>query len=176
MKTIRGFGDGMTWSEKGKRAYELHAGSETVATLSWAKGFGSPGVGETADGKVIIERAGLLRPRVVVREDLPGTPGDAPASQRAPLVTLDVDLGGRGVARTRSEATFNWAPQNLWRSVWAFEKDGKTLLTFESEAGLSFATKVKLAPGADSPDLGALLLLGSAVAVFIGEDSSIFGV
>ncbi|HEY2516321.1 MAG TPA: hypothetical protein VGI39_35865 [Polyangiaceae bacterium] len=176
MKTLRGFGDVMTWIETGKRTYELRAGSDVVATLSWAKGFGSPGVGETADGKVLIERAGLLRPRVVVREDLPSTPGDAPASQRAPLVTLDVDLGGRGLARSRSEVTFNWAPQNLWRSIWAFEQGGKALLTFESEAGISFATKVKLAPGADTPDLGALLLLGSAVAVFIGEDSSIFGV
>jgi hypothetical protein len=60
---------------------------------------------------VAIERSGLLRPRVIVREEGPaaaGEPDGQPMSQRAPLVSLEVDLGGRGVARTRTQKTLSW--------------------------------------------------------------------
>ena len=54
MKTLRGFGDAMTWLETGKRTYELRAGSDVVAKMTWPKGFGSPlAIAETFEGKVI---------------------------------------------------------------------------------------------------------------------------
>jgi len=168
MKALRGFTDTMTWVETGKRSYALHAGSDIVATLSWLKGFGSPAQAETAEGRVAVERSGLLRPRVVVREEAPVATSDdgQPASQRAPLVSLEVDLGGRGVARTRTEKTLNW--------TWAFEEGGKTLVTFEADSAVRFGHKVRV--NADVPDLGTLVLLGSAVGVFLSEDSAIFGI
>jgi hypothetical protein len=175
MKELRGFGDAMTWVEAGKRTYELHAGSDVVARLTWPKGFGSPGQGETSEGKVTIERSGLLKPRVVLREDLGGSEGDAPASQRAPLIAVDVDFGGRGAARTRSEKTLSWVPGNMWRTQWAFEDAGKAIATFESDSGLRFAHKVKIASGA-AADLGAIVLLGSAIGVFLTEDAALFGI
>ncbi len=176
MKALRGFTETMTWVETGKRAYALHAGSDVVATMSWAKGFGSPAIAETAEGRVAVERSGLLRPRVVVREDTPTTASDdgQPVSQRAPLVSLEVDLGGRGVARTRTEKTLNWTPLNLWRTTWAFEESGKMLVTFEADSAVKFGHKVRV--NADVPDLGTLVLLGSAVGVFLSEDSAIFGI
>ena len=145
--------------------------------MTWPKGFGSPGQGETADGKVTIERAGLLKPRVVLREDVgaPAGEADAPASQRAPLISLEVNFGGRGVARTRSEKTLNWVPGNMWRTQWGFEEGGKTLATFESDSAMKFGHKVKVA-SSDAPDLGALVLLGSAIGVFLTEDAAIFGI
>ena len=176
MKTFRGFGDAMTWVETGKRTYELHAGSDVVARMTWPKGFGSPGQAETAEGKVTIERTGLLKPRVVLREDLPGAgEADAPSSQRAPLVSLEVDFGGRGSARTRTERTLGWIPSNMWRTQWAFEEKGRPLVTFESDSAMKLGHKAKVvAP--DTADLGALILLGSAVGVFLTEDAAIFGI
>ncbi len=177
MKALRGFTDTMTWTETGKRTYALHAGSDIVATLSWPKGFGSPAQAETAEGRVAIERSGLLRPRVIVREEGPaaaGEPDGQPMSQRAPLVSLEVDLGGRGVARTRTEKTLSWSPLNLWRTTWALEEGTKTLVTFEADSAVKFGHKVRVS--ADVPDLGTLVLLGSAVGVFLSEDSAIFGI
>jgi hypothetical protein len=177
MKALRGFSDAMVWVETGKRAYELHAGADAVARLTWPKGFGSPGHGETSDGKVTIERTGLLKPRVVLSEDVAGG-GEAeapPASQRAPLISLEVDFGGRGVARTRTEKTLSWVPGNMWRTQWGFEEGGKTLATFESDSAMKFGHKVKVLAG-DAPDLGALVLLGSAIGVFLTEDAAIFGI
>ena len=177
MKTMRGFSDIMTWSETGKRAYALHAGSDVVATLTWPKGFGSPAQAETADGRVVIERSGWLRPRVIVREEGP-TPAEGadgqPMSQRAPLVSLEVDLGGRGIARTRSEKTLSWTPLNVWRTTWALEEGGKALLTFDVDSAMKFEHKVRV--NAEAPDLGTLVLLGSAVGVFLSEDAAIFGI
>jgi hypothetical protein len=176
MKALRGFADTMTWVETGKRTYELQAGSDVVAKMTWPKGFGSPGHGETAEGKVTIERSGLLKPRVVLREDLaPPGEAEAPASQRAPLVTLEVDFGGRGTARTRSEKTLSWVPGNMWRTQWGFEDGGKTLATFESDSAMKFGHKVKVA-ASDAADLGAIVLLGSAIGVFLTEDAAIFGI
>jgi hypothetical protein len=175
MKALRGFTETMTWVETGKRSYALHAGGDIVATLSWPKGFGSPAHAETAEGRVSVERSGLLRPRVVVREEAaPASSDTEPASQRAPLVSLEVDLGGRGVARTRTEKTLNWTPLNLWRTTWAFEESGKMLVTFEADSAVKFGHKVRV--NADVPDLGTLVLLGSAVGVFLSEDSAIFGI
>jgi hypothetical protein len=178
MKTLRGFADTMSWTTTGKRMYALHAGSDVVATLHWPHGFGSPARAETAEDKVTIERSGLLRPRVLVRDDAPAAAapdGDAPASQRAPRMTLEVDLGGRGVARGREGRTLQWSPRNLWRTTWAFEENGKTLVTFESDSALmTFGHKVKVA--GDTADLGTIVLLGSAVGVFLSEDAAIFGI
>ena len=176
MKTLRGFSDAMTWVEAGKRTYELHAGADVVAKLTWPSGFGSPGQGETSDGKVTIERTGLLKPRVVLREDIGGGgEAEAPASQRAPLISLEVDFGGRGVARTRSEKTLSWVPENMWRTQWGFKEATKTLATFESDSAMKFGHTVRVAAG-DAPDLGALVLLGSAIGVFLTEDAAIFGI
>jgi hypothetical protein len=176
MKTLRGFGDSMTWVETGKRTYELRAGNDVVATMTWPKGFGSPGQAETSEGKVTIERTGLLKPRVVLREDVAAAAdAEAPASQRAPLVSLEVDFGGRGVARTRSERTVQWVPSNMWRTQWGFEEGGKPLVSFESDSAMKFGHKAKIvAP--DTADLGALVLLGSAIGVFLTEDAAIFGI
>jgi hypothetical protein len=176
MKTFRGFTDTMVWTETGKRAYALHAGSDVVATLAWPSGFGSPARAETADERLMIERSGLLRPRVLVRDDVPAAAGpDAPAaSQRAPRLTLEVDLGGRGVARSNTDRTLQWTPRNLWRTTWAFEENGKTLVTFEADSALKFGHKVRVSEQAE--DLGAITLLGSAVGVFLSEDSAIFGI
>src|SRR5580700_11865550 len=111
MKTLRGFTDTMNWTETGKRTYALHAGSEVVATLCWASGFGSPARAETAEEHLTIERSGLLRPRVLVKDDAPPAGPDAPAaSQRAPRMTLEVDLGGRGVAKG-GDRTLQWTPR-----------------------------------------------------------------
>ena len=176
MRALRGFTDTMTWVETGKRAYALHAGGDVVATLSWAHGFGAPAKAETAEGCVVVERFGLLRPRVIVREGI-ATIDDSdgqPMSQRAPLVSLEVDLGGRGVARTRTEKTLNWTPLNLWRTAWAFEEGGRTLVTFETDSAVKFGHKVRV--DVDGPDLGTLILLGSSVGVFLSEDSAIFGI
>ena len=86
-----------------------------------------------------------------------------------------MDFGGRGVARTRSEKTLNWVPGNMWRTHWGFEEAGKPLVTFESDSAMKFGHKAKIvAP--DAADLGALVLLGSAIGVFLTEDTAIFGI
>jgi hypothetical protein len=85
-----------------------------------------------------------------------------------------VDLGGRGVARSNTDRTLQWTPRNLWRTTWAFEENGKTLVTFEADSALKFGHKVRVSEQAE--DLGAITLLGSAVGVFLSEDSAIFGI
>ncbi|MBV9946015.1 MAG: hypothetical protein JOZ69_04115 [Myxococcales bacterium] len=178
MKSFRGFSDVMTWAASGKRTYELRGGDEVVATLRWPNGFGSPALGETAEGKIVIERSGLLRPRLVALDDLatPSADPDAVAlSQRAPLLTLELDVGGRGAAQTRSGKKLDWVPRNLWRTAWAFEAAGRPLITLQTEGALKFSHKVQVAPDDASPELGALLLLASAVGVYLTEDAAIFG-
>jgi hypothetical protein len=179
MKTMRGFGDGMVWTEIGKRSYELRAGGDVVATLRWPKGFGSPAHGETAEGRVLLERSGLLRPQVLLRVDSPPSSNGAdaaPPSQRPPLLTLGVDLGGRGVAVTPEGQRFDWKPSNLWRTTWVFEQSGRPLVSFDADSAVTFRHKVTIAAGVDAPDLAGLVLLGSAVGVYLTEDAAVFGI
>jgi hypothetical protein len=62
----------------------------------------------------------------------------------------------------------------VWRTTWALEEGGKALLTFDVDSAMKFEHKVRV--NAEAPDLGTLVLLGSAVGVFLSEDAAIFGI
>jgi hypothetical protein len=58
----------LKWEQSGKLASRLVADGQTIATLSWAKSWGSLATGESAEGEWTFKRIGFLRPRVTVRE------------------------------------------------------------------------------------------------------------
>jgi hypothetical protein len=182
VKNLRGVQDTMNWVDFGRRSYELRAGGDIVATLRWPTRFGSAAQGETAEGRVTVERAGLLRPRVVLSDDTDSSRDASPPGRIPVRLTLELDFGGRGVVRVRDEASasLQWLPTNFWRTAWAFEHSAqgrsRRVLSFEFDSALPrFEHKVRV-EDPEAPDLGALVLLGSAVGLMLTEDAAPFSV
>lgn len=91
-----------------RRAYELRAGTDRVATLTVTGLFGHRAVGEVNEDRWVLSARGLFHQRVVV------THGDSDVE----VASARSRLFGEGVMRIEPGRTFDWKPDNFWRTRW----------------------------------------------------------
>jgi hypothetical protein len=125
--------------------YELRAGDELFARLSWKGAFPASVQAETSEGTWVIERKGL-RQTITLR--LLGAHSAPPSLKR----------GGSGQATLRfpDGRAYTWQCTSGWHGVWAWHTpEGTTLLH------LTRGRQVHLEPAArDLPELAILAVLG----------------
>lgn len=98
--------------------YELWAGEDLLATLS----FGSPcrtlGTVETEEGRWTFQQAGFLRPSILVREE----------ESDLDLAVFRPGLLGHGRLRFTNGVVFQWRHEDLGSATWSFRGDGGEVL------------------------------------------------
>lgn len=106
----------MEWkgSEVSEPCYELWAGGDLIATLT----FGAPSkeiaTVETAEGRWTLQQAGFLRPSIMIREE----------ASDLDLAVFHAGFLGRGRLRFTSGVTFHWRSVSTDDSTWEFRGDG----------------------------------------------------
>lgn len=135
-----------------RRAFELRAGRDVVATLRWPSLFRWTAQGETAESRCRLRLANLFRGTVVVH------PGDSDSELAAwhPRVT------GAGTVRFSGGRTFGMRPVDFWHRRWIVEDDASApIFTLHSRFRFfRMEASVELEPGAERvPELSTLLLL-----------------
>jgi hypothetical protein len=155
----------LTWSQPDafRRAFELRAGDDLVATLTWQKLFGSLALAEVAGSQWTFKREGFLSPRVSVRA----------AGSEHDLGTFRPGWTGSGTLQLTGGAAYRWAPQNFWATHWAWlGTDEQRLLLFKPRAALlkNEAALELAAPAlADTP---LLATLGWYLLVLYADDTA----
>lgn len=98
--------------------YELWAGEDLLAALS----FGSPcrtiATVETREGRWTFQQAGFLRPTVLLREE----------DSDLDLAVFHPGLLGHGRLRFTNGVTFHWRHEGLGSVAWSFRGDGGEVL------------------------------------------------
>jgi hypothetical protein len=160
MKSIREAGvRTLTWALAGNR-YELRAGADLVATLTWQKGM-SLFAGEAAQGQWTFKRTGWLRPRVTVRR----------RDDATDLVTFTPTLGG--VLEFPGGRNYSWTAT---QHAFAFkDASGEALVQMRltQSAPVCLAAEVTLSAAAlGLPDVSLLALLGWYVLVLASKDDA----
>jgi hypothetical protein len=135
-----------------RRAFELRAGRDVVATLRGPSLFLRTAWGETAEGRYRIRLTSLFRGIVVVH------PGDSDSQ----LAVWRPRVTGAGAVRFSGGRTFGMASADFWRRRWIVEDEsGAPVFTLHLRFRLlRLESSVELEPGAERvPELSALLLL-----------------
>jgi len=90
--------------------FELRAGDELVATLTWKRMLSNLAEAQTAHGAWTLEQLGILNQRVEARQSGTG----------AVVATYYPGLMGNGVLLWADGRKLKWEPTNFWRSNWAY--------------------------------------------------------
>lgn len=90
--------------------FELWAGEDLLATLTWKSMLSNLVQLETAQGTWTLEQLGILNQRVEARES-----GTAQV-----VATYYPGLMGNGVLQWADGRELKWEPTNFWRSDWAY--------------------------------------------------------
>lgn len=126
MKGLDDSSKSLTWEQSGKLASRLVVGGETVATLTWAKSWGSLATGESADGEWTLKRSGFLRPRVTVREN----------GADSNLAVLSIGWAGEGALVFSDGETFQLKRSGFWHPEWSIlDSTGRRLLLLKPDLG-----------------------------------------
>jgi hypothetical protein len=137
-----------------RRAYELRAGDELLATLHWEKKtLHHDAVGETHQGCWAIKNSRLLHPRVTVRA----------AETDAIQAVFTAHLNGKGTVHLRNQNEFLWLSTDFWGAEWGlFNSKRNPILQIIPNYGLIRASaEVNLQPEAfQYPELPLLAILG----------------
>lgn len=144
-----------------KKAHELRAAEEVVATLIFQRGSLADAV--AADQHWTFKREGFWHPRVTVRT----------AGSDADLAIFRPRWMGGGTLELGEGKTADLSPANLWQSQWVWKEGETPLLTFRSRHGLIKAgAQVEIAPAsAQRKDLALLVLLGYYLILLYAEDA-----
>lgn len=157
----------LVWSQPmlSKREFELHSGSDLVATLKWQRQFGSLATGECADGTWTFKRARFLRPKVTIRI----------SSSEVDIAQYEAGWAGGGQVLFTDGRGYYWRQRSFWHNVWAFENEaGEILAQFRTDLHV-FKQKVRLTvldvahAGVDRP---LLSLLGMYLMILSDEDTT----
>lgn len=144
------------WEQSGKLASRLVADRETVATLTWAKSWGSLATGESADGEWTLKRSGFLRPRVTVRENGAGSN----------LAVLSIGWVGEGALVFSDGETFQLKRSGFWHPEWSIiDSKGERVLLLRPELG--WKKKEALVVVEDVPPLSRRLSLLAIVGWYV---------
>lgn len=151
--------------------YELKAGQELLARLTFRSLFGTLATAETAEGSWTFKRVGFLNPRVTVRV----------ASKEEDLAVYQPKFWGDGVLTFQDGRALSWKPVNFWRTDWSFFSDQEeAVLEFKSgvqEEKLRdiFKTQYTLTRHGTGPDrdiLPILATLGLYLIILHQQDSA----
>jgi hypothetical protein len=116
----------LRWEQSGKLTSRLVADGQTLATLTWAKSWGSLAKGESAHGEWTFKRLGFLRPRVTVRE----------AGSDSDLAVLSINWAGEGAVVFSDGETLQFARSGFWHPEWSMlDSTGGRLLSLKPDAG-----------------------------------------
>jgi hypothetical protein len=157
-------GTELAWTQPDafRRVFELRAGDDLLATLTWQKLFGSLALAETAGAQWTFKREGFLSPRVTVR--LAGSDED--------LGTFKPGWTGAGAFQLQGGAAYRWSPQNFWATHWAW-LDGaeQRHMLFKPRGLMKYEAAVELQAPL-TPDTPLLLALGWYLLVLYAEDTA----
>ena len=103
----------LTWRQTGKLESQLVAGEEVLATLRWAKAWGTLATGESTEGTWTFKRGGLLAPKIIVQ-----TPGSGGSS-----ASMTPRWKGDSAISLPGGQRFRLAPKGFWRSEWVLTDD-----------------------------------------------------
>jgi hypothetical protein len=148
---------------KVKMNFELRAGDEVVATLSWQRA--SLAAGQTSAHEWTFKREGFWHPRITVR-----TPGSD-----ANLALFNPHWSGGGKLPGR---LLRFGAANFWHSQWDWrDADEAPLVHFKSRRGLlKIGGQVEIEAAArKSPDLPLLTVLGWYLLVLFARDAAAEG-
>lgn len=149
----RGEAKSMRWEQTAKLASQLISDGKEIATLNWAKRWGTLATGEAGARKWTFKRVGFLRPRVTIRE----------AGSASDLAILSMSWAGDGGVVFSDGETFQLRRLRFWHPEWTVTSDsrgGKMLLELrpEVEWGKEEGCEVKVEGGAEG-DGGRTILL-----------------
>jgi hypothetical protein len=116
----------LKWEQTGKLASRLVADGQTIATLSWAKSWGSLATGESAEGEWTFKRIGFLRPRVTVRE----------TGSDADLAVFSISWTGDGTVVFSDVEIFQFKRSGFWHPEWSMsDSKGARQLLLRPDVG-----------------------------------------
>jgi hypothetical protein len=151
-------------SATSSRRFELRAGEEVVASLTFDKAVGSLATGRTAAGTWTFKRAGFLQPCVTVRE----------IGSEYDLAVFRPTWTGSGDVEFRSGVRVHWRPFGFWNSEWGFVRGDARLTTFHwMPETAELDVRVEFPPAAlDLKELPILLLLGWYLRVLSYQEAA----
>ncbi|MCI4351951.1 MAG: hypothetical protein L3K14_00985 [Thermoplasmata archaeon] len=144
----------LRWTRSGgTHSYQLSSGSNPIATLHWAKAYGTLATAESEGARWTLKRSGFLTPVVTVRD----------ATSGKDLAVLHVHLNNSPL-QFPGGATYRWSRTGFWLPSWHFQDaTGAELVNFEpvrAVAHLEGGLIVVSPAGRSCPDLLALLVTG----------------
>ena len=156
----------MGWREVSSlpRLHELRTmHGDVMGTLRWDEELGSSAVAECSRGTWIFRRRGLVKSRVIVREQ--GSESD--------VAVLRTNWKGGGTLQGSGGQKYHWSNASLWASSWVFSTDAGELL-FEistQQARERRDAEVRVEPCAASlQDLDLLVLLSGYLHALVSDD------
>lgn len=170
MRKLTGSDTNLKWVQPSAKRldFDLRAGDEVLATLSWEKMFGTLATARTAETTWTFKRVGFFNARVTVRS--PGSDAD--------IAVFKPSWGYGGTLEVRGQA-YTWKKLDFWGNKWGFVwHDGNVLLTFKYDIGLDrlfrVEASVELTPGSVSTnaDMPLLATLGWYIMILMHNDST----
>jgi hypothetical protein len=159
-------GDELRWVQprRSKLQFELHAGEDVVATLTWTGG--SRAVGEWAEGRYWFNREGWFRPRTIIG----GAANRAPDATGEPIATF---AHRGGMLSFPDGRVFLWKkPKRLTTErVWTDSAE-HALMRFRPSTWQSTVAVTSTSEAATLPEFPLLMLLGEYLLVLASQDAA----
>ena len=156
----------LTWAQPHmfERVFELRAGSEMVARLSFGGRFGSEARAATADGTWTFRRIGFWQTRATART--------AGASGDLAMFEPNTWKGGGTLRLTHGPAVV--VSSNMWQSTFDFRlSDGTQLFRIRTDGMLRKSATIDIAPAMDPfTAVPCLLLFGWYLVVMMHQDAA----
>lgn len=168
MKPIRELiGRELQWTQPHalKRQFELKAGDELVATLSFRSMFGSFATATTAEGQWTFKRVGFWKPRATV----------CVAGSEQVIATFRNDTWTAGGTLELASGRSFRANTNFWMTKYEFKSEtDEPLVRFQKIGGLlHYSSNVEVQRGAAAmPELPWIVVLGWYLAVVMHEEAA----
>lgn len=167
MKSVRDAGSELNWihPDVTRRHYELRAGDETIASLTWDAPDGSIATAKSGESSWTFRRLGFLNPHVVALE-----PGSGKQVFR-----FDATMSGGGLAQADDGHHFRWYA-NLWRAEWGWmDTAEKDLVKFRRSFDVDEKQEGKIEVldlARDNPRLDLLIVLGWYLIIMVADLSA----
>jgi len=162
-------GQRLIWQKDGtkRNAYELRAGAQTLANLSFEKGLsGTLATAEAAETLLTFKRTGMWYPNVTVRL----------ASSETEIANFEPrGWGSEGVLLMNQGQSFRWGNEGFWRPEYLWlQPDGTPLIRFHNrDEWNSVKGQLEIMPAAKNlTETPLLVTLGWYLIILGMRDSS----
>jgi hypothetical protein len=156
----------LSWQQPSamRRVYELRAGDELAATLSFRSDWGSLATAESADGCWTFKRVGFWQSRVTVRRCV----------SDEDLATFQHNTWTGGGTLTRADGLAYHLTTNTWQTkLTVLDSQQLPLLHYDSKGWFKLKAALAVEPQAISnPDLPWLAMFGWYVVVMMYFDAA----